>query len=103
MNVRFLEHDRSAFAENDFVLGEFFRQSNGANLTAGEGELRGVFGKAESAFQAACFCLTEMAGNSRDFGVVKGENTNSVIGTDQLPTRRDTAHFFGVGCLGPNK
>lgn len=96
-DLGFLEDQRGTFAEHGFTIGEFFRQGNRPDLTAGQRELRWVFGQPEAAFHPAGSGLADMAGDAGDFRVIVGVNADPVVGADKLPGGGRAADFFSGG------
>ena len=96
-NAGGLEKDRGRFTEHVGLLGELGGDFDRADLTARNGEVGRIFGKPKRTGNTAGFGLADVAGHSRNVGIVEGRNADFVIGSEQLPFRGDAAHIGIVG------
>ena len=70
-NFGVLEEDAGFLAENIFLIGQFFRQSNGTGLSTCDGKTRRIFGETDHTAPTTLSGLADMAGYTTHFRVLE--------------------------------
>lgn len=65
------------------------------DLTARDGEARGIFGQSKCPFEATRPGLTDVASDTRHLWIIECADANFVVGADEAKCRADAAEIFG--------
>ena len=88
------KQQRSTLGKHGFFVRQLRRQRDRPGLPAGQRKLRRVFGQPQAAGNPAGAGLADVAGDTRNLGIVEGIDAYLVIGADQFPGGGDTAQFL---------
>jgi len=79
-----LEQDRPPFSECVLPVFEALLHLDWSGLPDGNGRVRGIFGQAEGAFDAARLRLADENRDPLNFGIIVRFDDNLMIGSNQL-------------------